>query len=117
MTSKISRMWGRTIHSSKTPDLTISGIPGQTRQKEPGDILLYGKRPENEKIDKLIDKRNAYITNGGPFPLYRRDPRFTLLELRIVNGARSEGVKINGKVPDLRDCFIAYNNFPYHKCH
>ena len=22
-----------------------------------------------------------------------------------------KGVKINGKVPDLRDCFIAYNNF------
>lgn len=76
-----------------------------------GGYSIVWEKTGNEKIDKLIDKRNAYITNGGPFPLYRRDPRFTLLELRIVNGARSEGVKINGKVPDLRDCFIAYNNF------
>lgn len=63
----------------------------------------------NEEVDKYIDRRNAALENSGSqiYPLYRKDMAYSYNEMKAIYAAHNNGVEINGKVPDIRDCRAA----------
>ena len=75
-----------------------------------GKSILWEKTGD-EKIDKMIDKRNAYIEKNPLFPTYRNSIGFSFDNMRIIISAKAKGLEINGRVPTALDCAYAVNSF------
>lgn len=75
-----------------------------------GKSILWEKTGD-EKVDRMIDKRNGYIEKNPLFPIYRSNIGFTYTNMKIVIAARNKGLEINGRVPTSFDCALAINGF------
>ena len=75
-----------------------------------GKSILWEKTGD-EKVDRMIDKRNGYIEKNPLFPIYRSNIGFTYTNMKIVIVARNKGLEINGRVPTSFDCALAINGF------
>lgn len=75
-----------------------------------GKSILWEKTGD-EKVDRMIDKRNGYIEKNPLFPIYRNNIGFTYTNMKIVIAARNKGLEINGRVPTSFDCALAINGF------
>ena len=75
-----------------------------------GKSILWAKTGD-ENVDRMIDKRNAYIEKNPLFPIYRSNIGFTYTNMKIVIAARNKGLEINGRVPTSFDCALAINGF------
>lgn len=75
-----------------------------------GKSILWEKTGD-EKVDRMIDKRNDYIEKNPLFPIYRNNIGFTYTNMKIVIAARNKGLEINGRVPTSFDCALAINGF------
>ena len=72
---------------------------------------IVWEKTGNEKIDKFIEKRNDYINRDSLFPTYRRRFGYNYNTMRAVFLARREKIPINGKVPSVHDCMVAFQTF------
>ena len=75
-----------------------------------GRSILWDKTG-NEKIDRMIEKRNNYIKNDTIIPTYRYRFGYSYANMKILFSAKLNGIEINGKVPTAMDCFLAFNAF------
>ena len=75
-----------------------------------GRSILWDKTGD-EKIDRMIEKRNNYIKNDTIIPTYRYRFGYSYANMKIIFSAKLNGIEINGKVPTAMDCFLAFNTF------
>ena len=72
---------------------------------------IVWEKTGNEKVDKFIEKRNDYINRDSLFPTYRRRFGYNYNTMRAVFLARREKIPINGRVPSVHDCMVAFQTF------
>ena len=72
---------------------------------------IIWEKTGNEKIDRMIEKRNDYIKNDSLVPTYRYKLGYNYVNMKIIFSAKAKGIEINGKVPSVLDCIYSFRSF------
>ena len=97
--------------SNNTSQTSKDSYSKRAADAEQHGISIVWEKTGNEKIDKFIEKRNDYINRDSLFPTYRRRFGYNYNTMRAVFLARREKIPINGKVPSVHDCMVAFQTF------
>lgn len=113
---KSSENSSETKQNKNRTEAANSKIHSVEKNVEAAEAISHGRsilwdKTGNEKIDRMIEKRNNYIKNDTIIPTYRYRFGYSYANMKILFSAKLNGIEINGKVPTAMDCFLAFNAF------
>ena len=100
-----------------SPDASAqNGIDEAFPEGEGRVAPLEWKHTGDEKIDKMIDKRNSYVREHPLFGAYQRSPVYQFNNMRLMVAAWKSGTPIENsrgqkETPNAISCLLAINSF------